>query len=44
MARNLAVLFFVTSLLLATALAGTWWYTYRLLQSINPAPRSHSRN
>ena len=38
MARKLAVLFFVTSLLLATALAGTWWYTYRLLQSINPAP------
>jgi len=38
MARKLAVLFFVTSLLLSGALAGTWWYTYRLLQSINPAP------
>ena len=38
MARKLAVLFFVTSLLLASALAGTWWYTYRFLQSINSVP------
>ena len=38
MARTLAILFFITSLVLATALAGTWWYTYRLLKSINPPP------
>jgi hypothetical protein len=38
MARALAIIFFVTSLLLATALSGISWYTYHLLQSINPAP------
>ena len=38
MARTLAIIFFVTSLLLATALGGMSWYTYRLLKSINPPP------
>jgi hypothetical protein len=36
MARTLAIVFFISSLLLATALAGTGWYTYRLLEASNP--------
>jgi hypothetical protein len=35
-ARLLAALFLTTSLLLAAALAGTWWYTYRLLELNSP--------
>jgi hypothetical protein len=38
MARILATLFFATTLVLATALAGTWWFTYQLMQSTNPPP------
>jgi hypothetical protein len=38
MARTLAIVFFITSLLLATALGGMSWYTYRLLKPINPPP------
>ena len=36
MARTLAIVFFISSFLLATALAGTGWYTYRLLEANNP--------
>jgi hypothetical protein len=36
MARTLAIVFFISSLLLATALAGTGWYTYHLLVASNP--------
>jgi hypothetical protein len=38
MTRVLAVLFFATTVVLATALAGTWWFTYQLMQSSNPPP------
>jgi hypothetical protein len=38
MARILATLFFATTVVLATALAGTWWFTYQLMKSSNPPP------
>jgi hypothetical protein len=37
-ARVLAALFLSTSLGLGTALAATWWYTYRLVRSFEPPP------
>jgi hypothetical protein len=36
MARILAIVFFIVSLVLATALAATGWYAYRLLAATNP--------
>ena len=36
MARRLAIVFFILSSILATALAGTGWYAYRLVQATAP--------
>ena len=38
MTKILAVLFFATTVVLATALGATWWFAFQLMQSTNPSP------
>ena len=38
MTKILTVLFFATTVVLATALGATWWFAYQLMQSTNPPP------